>query len=151
MLTMMKFPSTFARNNAVAGAGETRYASSTWLRSSRAQVWFRATTAANKNATQTRPPTMRRDSSASGSKEKTKITTTSREKNSMALSASLERHSRRISLASVTSVIDQNEVMVPPPGSNLLGPDREQDDDCGPRSARPASRQIRRLLPRAAQ
>ena len=73
-----------------------------------------ATTAANKKATQTRPPTMCRDSSARGSKENTKITTTSREKNSMALSASLERHSRRMSLVSVASVIDQNDLTIPP-------------------------------------
>src|ERR1700683_2222 len=121
MLTMMKLPSTLARNNAFAGAGETREASSTWLRSSRAQVWLSAATAANRNATQTRPPTMWRDSSARGSKEKTKITTTSREKNSMALSASLERHSNRMSLARVPSVIDQNDFMVPPPGSDHVG------------------------------
>src|SRR5207248_1233491 len=80
---------------------DTRYASSTWLRSSRAHVWFKATTAANKNATQIRPPAILRDSSAVGSKAKLKITTTSRPKNNMALIASFERHSRRMSLASV--------------------------------------------------
>ncbi len=50
---------------------------------------------------------MCRDSSASGSNEKLKITTTSSEKNSMALSASFERHSSRISFANVASVTDQ--------------------------------------------
>src|ERR1700683_2821319 len=93
---------------------------------------------ANKNATQIKPPAMWRDSSARGSKENTKITTTSSEKNSMALSASLERHSRRISLASVASVIDQNDLMVAPPWG-LPG-----NDVCGQRSARLASTQIRR-------
>ncbi len=57
---------------------------------------------------------MCRDSSARGSKENMKMTTTSSEKNSMAFSASLERHSRRMSLASVASVIDQNEFMAAP-------------------------------------
>src|SRR5271169_3398341 len=88
---------------------------------------------------------MWRDSSASGSKEKTKITTTSREKNSMALSASLERHSRRMSLPSVASVIDQKDLTRPPLAT------RPKQDDAGPadlfdrRSARTASTQIRRL------
>src|ERR1700689_4706945 len=80
-------------------------ASSTWLRSSRAQVWLSATTAANRNATQTRPPAIWRDSSAVGSNEKLKTTTTSKEKKSMELMASFERHSRRRSLRSVARVM----------------------------------------------
>src|SRR3974377_1138583 len=88
-VTKMKLPSALARNRELAGAGEKRYASSTWLRRSRAQVWLSATTAANRNATQIRPPAMRRDSSAFGSNEKLNTTTTSREKNSMELIASL--------------------------------------------------------------
>src|SRR5580658_576071 len=103
-VTKMKFPITFARNNAFGEAGETRYASSTWLRISRDQVWFNATTAAKRNATHTRPPAIRRDSSAVGSKEKLKITTTSKEKNSIELMASFERHSKRRSLATVARV-----------------------------------------------
>src|ERR1700678_171880 len=103
-VTKMKFPITFARNNAFGEAGETRYASSTWLRISRDQVWFKATTAANRNATHTSPPAIRLDSSAVGSKEKLKITTTSREKNNMELMASFDRHSRRRSLAKVARV-----------------------------------------------
>src|SRR6202035_1034037 len=113
----MKFPSALARNSAFAGAGETRYASSTWLRNSRAQVWLSATTAANRNATHTKPPTMCRDSSASGSKENTKITTTSNEKNNMELSASFERHSSRMSLTSVAKVTAQSEFIGHPPQS----------------------------------
>src|SRR3974390_3376795 len=96
--TNRKLPSAFERKRELDGAGETRYASSTWLRSSRAQVWFRATTAAKRNATQIRPPAICRDSSAVGSKEKLKITTTSKAKNSMELMASFDRHSRRRSL-----------------------------------------------------
>src|SRR5580692_3041781 len=99
---------------------------------------------ANKNATQIKPPAMWRDSSAKGSKEKEKITTTSREKNSMALSASLERHSSRMSLASVASVIDQNDFMVPPLAHRATEEDRVQDHSCGRRSAPPASIQIHR-------
>src|SRR5579864_5894313 len=113
-VTKMKFPITFARNKAFGGAGETRYASSTWLRISRAQVWFKATTAANRNATQTKPPAICRDSSAVGSKEKLKITTTSREKNSMAFSESLERHSRRMSFVRVARVMVQSELIAAP-------------------------------------
>ena len=75
------------------------------MRSSRAHVWLRATTAANRNATQIRPPAIWRDSSALGSNEKLKTTTTSREKNSIELMASLERHSRRRSLSSVARVM----------------------------------------------
>src|SRR5579863_2178177 len=112
----MKFPSTLARNNEFAGAGETRYASSTWLRNSRAQVWFRATTAANKNATQTSPPAMRLDSSAVGSKEKLKITTTSSAKNNIELMASFERHSRRRSFTSVARVTPTGALISPPAG-----------------------------------
>src|SRR6185295_2937565 len=74
------------------------------LRSSRAQVWLSATTAAKRNATQTRPPAICRDSSALGSKEKLNTTTTSSEKNSMELMASFDRHSRRRSLANVAPV-----------------------------------------------
>src|SRR5215469_12627818 len=91
--TNRKFPSALAINSELGGAGETRYASSTWFRISRAQVWLRATTAANRNATQTRPPAICRDSSAVGSKENANTTTTSSAKNSMELIASLERHS----------------------------------------------------------
>src|SRR5581483_2943801 len=87
--TKIKFPSALATNSEFAGAGETRYASSTWLRNSRAQVSFSATTEANRNATQINPPAIRRDSSAIGSNEKLKTTTTSSAKNSMELIASL--------------------------------------------------------------
>src|SRR5216683_4427349 len=104
-ITKIKLPKALARNKELAEAGDMRYASSTWLRSSRAQVWFRTTMAANRNATQTRPPAILRDSSAVGSKAKLKITTTSNEKNSMALIASLERHSRRMSFARVARVM----------------------------------------------
>src|SRR5436853_1805050 len=103
-LTKMKFPSALATNNELAGAGETRYASSTWFRNSRAHVWLSATTAAKRNATHTSPPAIWRDSSALGSKEKLKTTTTRREKNSMELIASFDRHSRRRSLARVAQV-----------------------------------------------
>src|SRR5207249_12145418 len=111
--TKTKFPSAFAINRELAGAGETRYASRTWLRNSRAQVWFKATTAANRNATQIRPPAIRRDSSAFGSKEKLNTTTTNNAKKSMELMASFERHSRRRSLASVARVTAKR-LTVPP-------------------------------------
>src|SRR5881227_2310485 len=111
--TKIKLPNAFARNNGFAGAGDTRYASSTWLRSSRAHVWFKATTAANKNATQIRPPAILRDSSAFGSKEKLNTTTTNNAKKSMELMASFERHSRRRSLASVARVTAKR-LTVPP-------------------------------------
>src|SRR4051812_21229550 len=55
------------------------------------------------------PPAMLRDSSAVGSKLKLKMTTTSRAKNSMLLIASLDRHSRRKSLARVERVTASNE------------------------------------------
>src|SRR5499427_8228227 len=106
IVTNRKFPTALARKRAFGGAGDTRYASSTWLRSSRAQVWLSATTAAKRNATQISPPAMRRDSSALGSKAKLKITTTNNEKNSMELMASFERHSRRISFSSVDLVTE---------------------------------------------
>src|SRR6266436_2487641 len=102
--TKIKLPKALARKSEFAAAGETRYASKTWLRSSRAQVWLRATTAAKRKATHTRPPAIWRDSSALGSNEKLKTTTTSREKNSMELIASFDRHSRRRSLANVAPV-----------------------------------------------
>ena len=59
----------------------------------------------NKNATHTSPPVIRRASSAVGSKAKLKITTTNSAKKSMALSASLERHSSRRSLPKVEMVV----------------------------------------------
>src|SRR5215472_14871317 len=105
IVTNRKFPTALARKRAFGGAGDTRYASSTWLRSSRAQVWFSATTAAKRNATQISPPAISRDSSAVGLKAKLKITTTSSAKNSMELMASLERHSMRRSLRSVERVM----------------------------------------------
>src|SRR5271155_1460904 len=52
-----------------------------------------------------RPPAICRDSSAVGSKEKLNTTTTRREKNSMELMASFDRHSRRRSLSSVARVM----------------------------------------------
>src|SRR5271165_1263306 len=104
MTTNRKLPSTLARKSAFGGAGETRYASSTWLRNSRAQVWFSATTAANRNATQINPPAISLDSSAVGLKAKLKMTTTSSEKNNMELMASLERHSMRRSFQRVARV-----------------------------------------------
>src|SRR5438445_1861626 len=112
-LTKMKFPSALATNNELAGAGETRYASSTWFRNSRAHVWLSATTAANRNATHTSPPAISRDSSALGSNEKLKITTTSSEKNSIEFKASFERHSNRMSFTSVADSTAQNEVIAP--------------------------------------
>src|SRR5580700_11300864 len=142
----MKFPSALARNSAFAGAGETRYASSTWLRNSRAQVWLSATTAANRNATHTKPPTICRDSSASGSKENTKITTTSKEKNNMEFSASFERHSSRISFTRVTSVTAQSEFIECPRQNSLPGPGSEFDRQSAP----PASTRIHRRRLRAA-
>src|SRR4029077_16012802 len=102
--TKMKFPKALARKSEFAGAGETRYASKTWVRSSRAQVWLSATTAAKRKATHTNPPAICRDSSAFGSNEKLKTTTTSREKNSMELIASFDRPSRRRSLANVAPI-----------------------------------------------
>src|SRR5262249_48029193 len=60
------------------------------------------------NATQTSPPEIRRDSSAVRLKEKLKITTTSRAKNNMELSASFERHSRRRSLCKVLTRTSAN-------------------------------------------
>src|SRR6516225_3963895 len=107
MATKMKLPSALARNREFDGAGETRYASSTWLRNSRAQVWFSATTEANRKATQTRPPAIALDSSALGSNEKLNTTTISSAKNSMELRASLERHSRRMSFLNVTKVMPE--------------------------------------------
>src|ERR1700756_4790714 len=113
-LTKMKFPSALATNNELAGAGETRYASSTWFRNSRAHVWLSATTAANRNATHTSPPAIWRDSSASGSNEKLKTTTTNNAKKSMELTASLDRHSSRTSFVSVAHVIPVGALMPSP-------------------------------------
>src|SRR5262252_759086 len=103
--TNRKLPMALARKRELAGAGDTRYASITWLRNSRAHVWFNATTAANRNDTQISPPAICRDSSASGSNEKLNTTTTSNAKNNIELIASFERHSRRTSLASVARVM----------------------------------------------
>src|SRR6266404_9815935 len=104
-ITIRKLPNALARKSAFGDAGDTRYASSTWLCSSRAHVWLSATTEAKRKAVQIKPPAMRRDSSAVGSKAKLKITTTSSAKNSMELSASFERHSRRKSFASVVPIV----------------------------------------------
>src|SRR5512146_69143 len=101
----MKFAADFARNIAFGGAGETRYASNTLFRSSRAHVWFSATTVANNSAVQINPPAIFRDSSAVGSNANANITTTSSAKNSIELIASFERHSSRRSFASVVRVI----------------------------------------------
>src|SRR6266852_7444196 len=101
------------KNSASAGAGETRYASSTPLRSSRAQDWFSAMMVEKRNAVHTSPPAMRRDSSAVGLKAKLKITTTSSEKNSMELSTSRDRHSRRRSLATLIHVSRVVERLMP--------------------------------------
>src|SRR5579859_2854929 len=70
---------------------------------------------ANRNAIQISPPVMRRASSAVKSKVKLKTTTTSKEKNNMPLVASLERHSRRRSLARVARVMSNNWLMMPRP------------------------------------
>src|SRR5260370_2462455 len=113
-ITKIKLPKALARNKELAEAGDMRYASSTWLRSSRGQVWFRTTMAANRNATQTRPPAILRDSSAVGSKAKLKITTTSNEKNSMALIAAFDRPSRRRSFASVARMTARKLIVCPP-------------------------------------
>src|SRR6266852_9806421 len=120
--TKIKLPKALARKSEFAAAGETRYASKTWLRSSRAQVWLRATTAAKRNATHTSPPAIWRDSSALGSNEKLKTTTTSREKNNIELIASFDRHSRRRSLANVAAVTpdgtaDDLLIASPPPAA----------------------------------
>src|SRR5256885_12471656 len=70
---------------------------------------------------------MRRDSSAVGSNEKLKITTTSSAKNSMELIASLERHSRRRSLLRVDLVRVASALMASPPLLTL-----GCDGQCGP-------------------
>src|SRR5678816_2274387 len=142
--TKMKFPSALARNNEFGGAGDTRYASSTWLRISRAHVWFNATTAANKNATQISPPAILRDSSAFGSNEKLNTTTTSSEKNSMELIASFDRHSRRKSFFSVAAV---TPVLIGPPAQALIL--EASIPSCAPRSSLPASTQTHPQRPPA--
>src|SRR5438128_12537893 len=155
-LTKIKLPKALARKSAFAGAGDTRYASSTWLRSSPAQVWFSATTAANRNATHTSPPAIGRDSSAVGLKEKLKITTTNSAKNNIELMASFDRHSSRKSLLRVAAAM---------PGSMLIAPPRCRYGDerlrtsleaaaaaalaSDQRSALPASTRIRRRCLRA--
>src|SRR5260370_3695158 len=75
---------------------------------------------ANRNAIQISPPVMRRASSAVKSKVKLKTTTTSKEKNNMPLVASLERHSRRRSLARVARVMSNNWLMTLLPRLHLL-------------------------------
>src|SRR5581483_8232187 len=142
--TKIKFPRALAMNNEFAGAGETRYASKTWLRSSRAQVWLSATTEANRNATQINPPAMRRDSSAIGSNEKLKTTTTNSEKNSMELMASFDRHSSRRSLIRVARV-----TLIVRPRSFHSSP--AQTSGSAKQSAPPPSKQIHPPLPRAAK
>src|SRR5258708_35551838 len=111
----MKLLMTLPNNKASDAAGDTRYASSTPLRSSRAQDWFNATTVENKNATQNSPPARRRDSSDVGSNAKLKITTTSTAKNSMALNTSRDRHSRRRSLARLAAMSRSREFVMRPP------------------------------------
>src|SRR5205823_2290749 len=81
----------------------------------------RATTVENRNATQNRPPTRRRDSSAVGSKAKLKITTTSTAKNSMELKTSRERHSRRTSLLTCAAVSWANEALMRSPAVRSCG------------------------------
>src|SRR5260370_29998563 len=66
---------------------------------------------AKRKANKISPPVMRRASSAVKSKVKLKTTTTSKEKNNMPLVASLERHSRRRSLARVARAISNNWLM----------------------------------------
>src|SRR5437660_1358510 len=153
-LTKIKFPNALARKSAFAGAGETRYASSTWLLSSRAQVWFSATTAANRNATHTKPPAIRRDSSAVGLKEKLKITTTSSAKNSIELMASFDRHSSRKSLLRVAAAMPESMLIAPPRRrGGGLGPATESAAAAVPasdqRSVPPASGRIRPQRPQA--
>src|SRR3954454_5768463 len=70
---------------------------------------------------------MCRDSSASGSKEKTKITTTRREKNSMEFSASFDRHSRRMSFTSVATVTAQREFIETLHGGSPIPCDQQFD------------------------
>src|SRR5437660_2775626 len=94
--------------------------------------------AANKNATHTSPPAILRDSSAVGSNEKLKITTTRSEKNSMAFMASFDRHSRRTSLVRVARVIPKKLIAKPPAAWQ-----------CDPQSCQRPSAQIRLLRLRA--
>ena len=75
-----------------------RWASRTWLRDSRSQDWLSAERAANRRTIQRMPPEIWRETWAVGSKAKEKTMTTRREKKSMAVRASRERHSRRRSL-----------------------------------------------------
>src|ERR1700676_1066008 len=97
--------------------------------------------AANRNATQINPPAMRRDSSAVGSKEKLKITTTSKAKKSMELIASFDRHSRRMSLANVARVIRDG-------GEQLIASPPLASREYGAQSCLPPSTQTRRQRPR---
>src|SRR5438105_3344016 len=68
-------------------------------------------------------PAICRDSSAEGSNEKLKITTTSRAKNAVALKASLARHSKRRSLARLSTAIAKSPADggAPADGSPLVG------------------------------
>src|SRR5260370_25041018 len=75
--TSKKLPMHLPKNRASGGAGATRYASSTPLRSSRAQDWLSAMTVDKRNAVHTSPPAILRDSSTVGLQAKLKMTTTS--------------------------------------------------------------------------
>ena len=79
--------------------------SSTWLRSSRAQLWFRATMVENISATHAIPPLIWRESSISGSKANANTTTTSSAKNNIEFAASFERHSRRMSFRKCNATV----------------------------------------------
>src|SRR5258708_9266668 len=100
----MKFPRHLPRKRASGGAGDTRNASRTPFRNSRAHDWFNAITVQKRKAVQINPPAIRRASSTEKSKVKLKMTTTSKAKNSMEFSTSRERHSSRRSLVTFAQV-----------------------------------------------